>query len=114
MYSVISFVPKILSITRESRIKLLENPPHPNFIERLSQIISALDIYLDTSSQDSECEDFCVKIYDTVHLDSGEILRTSSEFQAKEWFSNVTMTSAKGQRQYNSNEGAWYEKVSNI
>ena len=92
----------------------MENPPHPNFIEGLSQIISALDIYLDTSSQDSECEDFCVRIYDTVHLDSGEILRTTSEFQAKEWFSNVAVTSAENQRQYSSDEGAWYEKVSNI
>jgi len=84
----------------------LENLLHPNFIEGLSQIISALDIYLDTSSQDSECEDFCVRIYDTVYLDSGEILRTTSEFQAKEWFSNVAVTSAEDQRQYSLDEGA--------
>jgi len=69
---------------------------------------------LDTSSQDSECEDFCVRIYDTVHLDSGEILRTTSEFQAKEWFSNVAVTSAEDQRQYSLDKGAWYGKVSNI
>jgi len=47
-------------------------------------------------------------------LDSGEILRTTSEFQAKEWFSNVAVTSAEDQRQYSSDEGAWYGKVSNI
>ena len=51
-----------------------------NLIEGLIQIISALDIFLDTSSQDSESEDFYIKIYESVHLESGKILKTSEEF----------------------------------
>ena len=72
-----------------------ENPPHPNFIEGLTRIISTLDIFLDTSSQDSESDDFYIKVYDTVHLESGEILRTTGEFQGKEWFSNVAVIPAE-------------------
>lgn len=93
-------------------LKKSKNPPHPNFIEGLSQIISSLDIFLDTSSQDSESEDFYIKIYDAVHLENGEIVRTSGDFQGKEWFSNVAVTPAEDQGQYKSDEGAWYGKVS--
>ena len=57
-----------------------ENSLHANFIEELSQTISALDIFLDTSSQDSESEDFCIKIYELVYLESGKILKTSENF----------------------------------
>jgi hypothetical protein len=101
--------------TVDKKIKALkksENPPHQNLIEGLSQIISTLDIFLDTSSQDSESEDFYIKIYDAVHLENGEILRTSKEFQGKEWFSNVVVTPAEDQVEYSSDEGAWYGKVS--
>ena len=100
----------------DSKIKSFkksQNPPHQNFIEGLSQIISTLDTFLDTSSQDSEHDDFSIKIYDSVRLESGEILRTMEEFQGKEWFSNVSVTHAEDQEQYNSDEGAWYGKVSN-
>ena len=100
--------PKIKSL------KNSENQPHPNFIEGLSQIIPALDTFLDTSSQDSESEEFYIKIYDAVHLESGEILRTTSEYQGKEWFSNIAVTPAEDQGQYNSDEGAWYGKVSKL
>ena len=101
----------------DSKIKSLKkskNPPHQNFIEGLSNIISALDIYLDTSSQNSESDEFCIKIYDAVHLENGEILRTTGEFQGKEWFSDVSMTPAEDQGQYNSDEGVWYGKVSEL
>ena len=92
--------------------KKSETPPHPNLIEGLSQIISALDTFLDTSSQDSENDEFYIKVYDAVHLKSGKILRTTGEFQGKEWFSNVAVTPAEDQGQYKSDEGAWYGKVS--
>lgn len=95
-------------------LKKSENPPHSNFIEGLSQIISTLDTFLDTSSQDSESEEFYIKIYDAVHLESGEILRTAGDFQSKEWFSNIAVTHAEDQGQYRSDEGAWYGKVSEI
>ena len=71
-----------------------------------------LDIFLNTSSQDTESEEFCIKVYDAVHLESGETLRTTRDFQGKEWFSNVAVTPADDQEQYSSDEGVWYEKVS--
>jgi hypothetical protein len=98
--------PKIKSFKKS------KNSPHQNFIEGLSQIILALDIFLDTSSQDSESDDFYIKVYDAVHLESGEILRTTEDFQGNEWFSKVAVTHAEDQGQYSSNEGAWYGKVS--
>ena len=61
-----------------------ENPSHQNFVEGLSNIISALDIFLDTSSQNSENDDFYLKVYDSIHLENGEILRTTGKFQGKE------------------------------
>ena len=64
--------------------KKFENLPHQNFVEGLSNIISALDIFLDTSSQNSENDDFYIKIYDAVYLENGEILRTTGNFQGKE------------------------------
>jgi hypothetical protein len=94
--------------------KKSENPPHQNFVEGLSNIISALDIFLDTSSQNSENDDFYIKVYDAVHLENGEILRTTGKFQGKEWFSNVAVTPAEDQEQYYSVDGAWYGKVSKL
>lgn len=104
--SLDSIDPKIKSLKKS------KSPPHQNFIEGLEQIISALDIFLDTSSQDSESDEFCIKVYDAVHLESGEILRTTEDFQGKEWFSKVAVTHAEDQGQYSSDEGAWYGKVS--
>ena len=91
-----------------------KNPSHPNIIEGLSQLISTLDIFLNTSSQKSESDDFYIKVYDAVHLESGKILRTTGDFQGKEWFSNVEVTPAEDQGQYSSDEGSWYGKVSKL
>ncbi|GET59697.1 hypothetical protein GLOIN_2v1776597 [Rhizophagus irregularis DAOM 181602=DAOM 197198] len=99
----------------DQKIKSLiksENPPHSNFIEGLSQLILTLDTFLDTSSQKSESDEFYIKIYNSVHLKDRHILRTTGEFQGKEWFGNIAVTPAEDQEQYNSNEGAWYGKVS--
>jgi hypothetical protein len=93
-------------------LKNSETSPHSNFIEGLSQIISTLDTFLDNTSLDDINEDFYIKIYDAVHIESGEILRTTGEFQSKEWFSNVAVIPAEDQGQYKSDEGAWYGKVS--
>ena len=93
-------------------LKKSENSPHSNFIEGLSQLISTLDTFLDTSSQESESDEFYIKIYDSVHLKDRHILRTTGEFQGKEWFGNIVVTPAEDQEQYNSDEGAWYGKVS--
>ena len=101
----------------DSKIKSLqesENSSHPNIIEGLSQLISTLDIFLDTSSQESESDDFYIKVYDAVHLENGKILRTTGDFQGKEWFSNVEVTPAEDQGQYSSNKGSWYGKVSKL
>ena len=83
-------------------------------IDRLSQILPALDTFLNTTSLLEEGEDFCIKVYDAVHLESGKILRTTGDFQGKEWFSNVKVTPAEDQDQYSSDKGSWYGKVSKL
>ena len=96
-------------------LKKSKDPPHQSFIEGLMQIISSLDDFLDTTSLDSEnADDFYIKVYDAVHLESGEILRTTGKFQGKEWFSNISVTHAEDQGQYSLDEGAWYGKVSKL
>src|SRR5262245_42023984 len=97
--------------TKIESLKNSETPPHSNIIEGLSQIISSLDTFLDTTSLEDVSDDFYIKVYDAMHLESGEILRTTGKYQNKEWFSNVAVTPAKDQEQYKSNEGAWYGKV---
>ena len=67
----------------DSKIKSLqesENPSHPNIIKGLSQLISTLDIFLVTSFQEYESDDFYIKVYDAVHLESGKILRITGDF----------------------------------
>ncbi|GBC01530.1 hypothetical protein RclHR1_42140001 [Rhizophagus clarus] len=98
--------------TNIKSLKKSNNPPHENIIEGLSQVILTLDTFLDTSSQESENNKFCIKVYESVHLENGQILRTSKEFQGKEWFSDVVVTLAEDQEQYSSAEGSWYGKVS--
>ena len=51
-----------------------KDSPHINFIEELSQIIFALDIFLDTTSQDSENDEFHIIIYKSVRLKNSEIM----------------------------------------
>ena len=47
--------------TKIKSLKKSNNPPHENIIEGLSQVILALDTFLDTSSQESENDRFCIK-----------------------------------------------------
>ena len=70
----------------DSKIKSLqesENPSHPNIIEGLSQLISTLDIFLNIFSQESESDDFYIKVYDAVHLESGKIQGQQEIFKVK-------------------------------
>ncbi|PKK56763.1 hypothetical protein RhiirC2_799330 [Rhizophagus irregularis] len=71
-----------------------------NIFERkeLTSTTSSMKFIRHTSSQDSE-NDFFIKIYDSVHLESEEILKSTGEFQGKEWFSNVTVIHAEDQGQ---------------
>lgn len=60
--------------------KKSENLSHQNFVEGLSNIISALDmIFLDTSSQTSENNDFYIKVYDAIYLKNGKILKITGK-----------------------------------
>ena len=59
------------------------------------------------TSQESESNDFFIKVYDAVHLENSQILRTTGEFQSKEWFSDIAVIPAEDQKQYyGSDEGA--------
>ena len=69
---------------------------------------------MNTSSQNSENDDFYIKVYNAIHLENGEILRTTGNFQGKEWFSNMAVTPTEDQKQYYSDDGVWYEKVSKL
>ncbi|RGB43657.1 hypothetical protein C1646_661215, partial [Rhizophagus diaphanus] len=64
--------------------------------------------------KESENDEFYIKIYDSVHLENGQILRTTGEFQGKEWFANVAVIPAEDQNQYSSDKGAWYRKFCSV
>jgi hypothetical protein len=89
----------------------LESLWNPYYIEGLQSLVVALGSFLNTPSQWSTNHDV-IKLYDTIRLESSEILRASGDFQGKEWFSNITVTAADDQQHYRSDEGAWYGKVS--
>ncbi|CAG8840723.1 21596_t:CDS:2, partial [Racocetra persica] len=73
--------------------------------KELTPIVSkAIRCKTEGFGKDSESKDFYIKVYDTVHLKSGEILRTSNSFQGKEWFSNVSVSAAEDQVQYESDK----------
>ncbi|CAG8838453.1 5046_t:CDS:2, partial [Gigaspora margarita] len=42
-------------------------------------VIPALDTFLDTSSQSSECDNFCIIVYDAVHLDNEDQVSKSTD-----------------------------------
>ena len=69
---------------------------------------------MNTFFQESESDNFYIKVYDAVYLESGKILRITGDFQGKEWFSNVEVTPAEDQGQYSSDERSWYGKVSKL
>ena len=41
-----------------------------------------------------------------LYLESDKVLRTTGDFQGKEWFSNVEVIPAKDQGQYSSDKGS--------
>src|SRR4051812_17170747 len=100
----------------ESKIETLKKArgtSTPQFIEGLNHLIASLDTLLDASSQASNIDNSYIQIYDTIRLETGEILRASEDYQGKEWFSNIAITPASDQSHYKSAEGAWYAKVCN-
>ncbi|CAG8856899.1 36562_t:CDS:2, partial [Gigaspora margarita] len=42
-------------------------------------VIPALDTFLDISSQSSECDNFCIIVYDAVHLDNEDQVSESTD-----------------------------------
>jgi hypothetical protein len=98
----------------EDSIQLLKNwnpPLSPKFFEGLSKLTFAIDTFLDILHQSSKDNDFVIKLYQTVHLENGDILRATGDFQGQEWFSNISVIAAEDQNHYLSDEGAWYGKV---
>uniref|UniRef100_U9SJ10 Uncharacterized protein n=1 Tax=Rhizophagus irregularis (strain DAOM 181602 / DAOM 197198 / MUCL 43194) TaxID=747089 RepID=U9SJ10_RHIID len=45
-----------------------------------------------------ESEEFYIKVYDVIHLDNDQILRTTGEFHGKEWFSNIAVIPVEDQK----------------
>jgi hypothetical protein len=53
-----------------------------------------------------------IKIYGSVTLENGAILRATSNFYNKEWFSNVSISmSSEESDDYLSDQGICYEQV---
>ncbi|CAG8854914.1 9294_t:CDS:2, partial [Gigaspora margarita] len=75
----------------EQKVNLLKkskNLPHSNLIEGLSQVIPVLDTFLNTSSQSSKCDDFCIIVYNAVYLDNEDQVSESTD---SVWYGKILL-----------------------
>ncbi|KAF0481613.1 zn-finger domain-containing protein [Gigaspora margarita] len=79
----------------KQKVNLLKksiNSLHSNLIEGLLQMIPALDTFLDTSSQSSECDNFCIIVYDAIHLDNVALAENQvSESTDSIWYKKILL-----------------------
>ena len=71
-----------------------------------------LDLYMESLDNPVTINDARIKIYGSVTLENGTILRATSNFHNQEWFSDVSISmSSEESGDYLSDQGICYGKV---
>jgi hypothetical protein len=71
-----------------------------------------LDLYMESFDNPVTISDARIKIYGSVTLENGAILRATSNFHNKEWFSDVSISmSSEESDDYLSDQGICYGQV---
>ena len=79
-----------------------------------SKFLECLNLYLDLDSFDNFViyEDSQVKIYGSVTLENGAIIRATSSYHSKAWFSNISISMNPDEsNDYLSDQGVCYGQV---
>jgi hypothetical protein len=77
--------------------------------------VDCLDSYLDLFENSTINEESQIKIYGSVTLENGAIVRATNNFHSRAWFSNIAISmSSEKSNDYTSDQGVCYEQVTYI
>ena len=77
-----------------------------------SKFLNCLDLYLDQQIDMANINESNISIYGSVTLENGAIIRATSSFHGKPWFSNISICMNSDELfDYTSNQGICYEQV---
>lgn len=77
----------------------------------LKNILKYLDIYFNSTNQ-INLENYIVKIYSSITLENGSIIRTTDNFHGKAWYSNIAVAiNSEELFDYISDQGICYGQV---
>ena len=77
-----------------------------------SKFLNCLDLYLDQQINMTNINESNVSIYGSVTLENGAIIRATSSFHGKPWFSNISIHMNSDELfDYTSNQGICYRQV---
>jgi hypothetical protein len=77
-----------------------------------SKFLNCLDLYLDQQIDMTNINESNISIYGSVTLENGAIIRATSSFHGKPWFSNISIRMNSDELfDYTSNQGICYGQV---
>ena len=93
--------------------KVNDNPSISNKMKTaFKKFPDCLDLYMESLDNPVTINDARIKIYGSVTLENGTILRATSNFHNQEWFSNVSISmSSEESGDYLLDQGICYGKV---
>ena len=74
-----------------------------------SKFLNCLDLYLDQQIDIADINESNISIYGSVTLENGAIIRATSSFHGKPWFSNISNSDELFD--YTSDQGICYGQV---
>ena len=77
-----------------------------------SKFLNCLDLYLDQQIDITDINESNISIYGSVTLKNGAIIRATSSFHSKPWFSNISIRMNSDELfDYTSDQGICYGQV---
>jgi hypothetical protein len=91
--------------------KLKNNRPNSNIYSGLENLLNYLSIYFSSTNQ-INIDNYIIKIYSSVTLENGSIIRATDNFYRKAWYSNVAVAmNSEELLEYLSDDGICYGQV---
>ena len=77
-----------------------------------TKFLNSLNLYLDLQPDITSINESSIKIYGSVTLENGAIVRATNSYYSKPWFSNVSVRmNSEELFEYNSDDGICYGQV---
>ncbi len=75
------------------------------------KLLNCLNLYFDTTNQ-TNLNNYIIKIYSSITLENGSIIRATDNFYSKAWYSNVSVAMNSDELlEYLSDQGICYGQV---